>query len=105
MRGYLGEFEIVVDKTKEQWALEYITCYGGIDGDHHKTWVLDQIARILHGTPIICKEARWDNGHTELRFRTGEPTQEYYDWVIEMRGNYDEEMDEYEYEYSEGIAP
>ncbi len=28
-------------------ALKLIERYGGIDGDHHKTWVIDQVARIL----------------------------------------------------------
>ncbi len=107
MQGYLGEFDTDEDKdlTKEQWALRYIMAYGGFDGAHHKDWVLDQVSRILHGTPVIRKEARWDNGTTALRFTTGEPTQAYHDWVAEARGAYDEEYEEYEYEYSEGIAP
>lgn len=28
-------------------ALELIGDYGGIDGGHHKQWVLDQVVRIL----------------------------------------------------------
>lgn len=28
-------------------ALELAFCYGQIDGDHHKAWVIDQIVRIL----------------------------------------------------------
>lgn len=28
-------------------ALELILRYGGIDGDHHKQWVLDQVVRTL----------------------------------------------------------
>jgi len=28
-------------------ALKMIGRYGGIDGGHHKTWVLDQVVRIL----------------------------------------------------------
>lgn len=28
-------------------ALNYIERYGGIDGEHHKTWVLDQVVRCL----------------------------------------------------------
>lgn len=30
-------------------VLDLIVQYGGIDGDHHKAWVLDQIVRILTG--------------------------------------------------------
>jgi hypothetical protein len=74
MEGYLGEFPIKVKRSKEQWAMTYIERYGSIDGAHHKTWVLDQIARILKGTPVITTEARWSNGHTEMRFTTGEPS-------------------------------
>lgn len=28
-------------------AMEIIERYGGIDGDHHKQWVIDQVARAL----------------------------------------------------------
>lgn len=31
-------------------ALDLIVRYGGIDGDHHKTWVLDQVVRRLTGS-------------------------------------------------------
>lgn len=54
---------------------------------------------------VVCKEARWSNGQTELRFQTGEPTDAYHEWVKYLRGEYDEECDEYEYGYSEGISP
>ena len=98
MKGYLGEF-LVTDSeesqyTKDQWAVEYLSHYMSIDGAHHKQWLLDQIARILMGTPVIVSEARWDNGHKEIRFTTGEPSQEYLSW----RGDEWTEDDE-------GIAP
>jgi len=32
---------------KVQDALDIIFQYGGIDGEHHKCWVLDQIVRVL----------------------------------------------------------
>ena len=54
---------------------------------------------------MIITEARWDNGTTELRVSTGEPSQAYLDWVLEMKGEYNEEDEEYTYEYDEGIAP
>ena len=37
------------DFDRAEKALEIILRYGGIDGEHHKTWVIDQIARILTG--------------------------------------------------------
>lgn len=112
MEGYLGETPVTdltgtpfEGYTHVEWALEYIGRYGGIDGDHHKTWVLDQAARILHGTPVHVVLAKWANGTTEYRFNTGEPTKEYREWVESLRGEYDEENEEYEYGYDEGIPP
>lgn len=108
---FLGETPIEAkdtefkDYTPVDWALYYIQCYGGIDGAHHKDWVLDQVVRVLKGTPVLLKKAEWDNHEPEIRFTTGEPTQEYHDWVDMVCGPYDEEEEEYEYEYDEGIAP
>lgn len=103
MEGYLGETDVNVakhpkykDYTPKDWAMMYIEMYGQIDGDHHSKWVLDQVARILHGTPVLMKIASWKNGHTEERFNTGEPSKSYLDWV--------ERMTE-ENGYDDGIAP
>lgn len=30
-------------------ALDVLIRYGGVDGDHHKTWVIDQAVRALTG--------------------------------------------------------
>ena len=37
------------EQIKIDEALSLIFQYGGIDGDHHKTWVLDQVVRALTG--------------------------------------------------------
>lgn len=111
MEGYLGETIVKAEETEfkdftpADWAMYFVERYGGIDGAHHKDWVLDQVARVLKGTPLVIKLARWDNGHKEYRVSTGEPSQEYKDWVLEMMGEYDEEFGDYEYGYDEGIAP
>lgn len=106
MKGYLGEFELsenpFANYTKEQWAMKYIEMYGQIAGKHHKQWVLDQVARILKGMPIIVKEARWKNGHTEMRFSEGKPTKEYWDWVKEMKAGEDGPET---YHYDAGVSP
>ena len=34
-------------------ALELAVKYGGIDGEHHKAWVIDQIVRALTDCPLI----------------------------------------------------
>lgn len=91
---YLGE-ELVTDLTgtdyegftPTQWALEYIFRYGQIDGDHHKTWVLDQVARILCGTPVIVKKASWGTNSANVRLveyrhdTAEEPSVKYEAWV------------------------
>lgn len=106
MEGYLGEFDIdlagtlYANFTPLDWAMHWIEKYGQIDGDHHKAWALDQIARILKGTRVVVKEARWGNGHTELRMTLAEPSDEYLQWVEDMRGE-----DGEEYAYEVGIAP
>ena len=57
-----------------QKAINLAVRYGGIDGDHHKAWVIDQMVRVLAGAdyPVIVREActgedgpntyAWDEG-------------------------------------------
>ena len=40
---------VMNDKQKMQEALEIGVKYGGIDGAHHKAWVIDQMIRVLSG--------------------------------------------------------
>ena len=54
MAKYLGETVVDVNThpeyskyTNVDWAMLFIEKYGGIDGDHHKAWVLDQATRCL----------------------------------------------------------
>ena len=113
MNGYLGEFSVDVATHPEyskytvaDWAMVFVEKYGQIDGSHHKLWVLDQVARILKGTPVIVVQARWENHPPEYRFTVARVTSEGYKaWVKEMRGQYNACQDEYEYGYDEGIAP
>ena len=123
MNGYLGE-EIVsniigtpfVNYTAADWAMYFVEHYGQYDGSHHKQWVLDQVARILKGTPVIIKKAKWDNGYFEFRVSTGDPSREYKEWVLLMKSGRcsynDPEVEGFaigegpeEYDYDEGIAP
>lgn len=90
------------DYTPTQWALMWIERYGQIDGAHHKQWVLDQVARILNGTPILFGNYTFPNGSTEERFQLGEPSEKYKQWVIEMK---DGEDGPDTYGYDEGVAP
>ena len=58
-------------------ALETIEHYGGIGGDHHRCWVIDQVVRAITGD-------------------------DYEDWVAEMK---DGEEGPNTYGWDEGIAP
>ena len=108
MNDYMGQFLVDISTTRyanftpADWALEYIVRYGGIDGSHHKTWVMDQCVRILKGTPVVLMEARWGNGAKELRFWTDKPSQGYSDFVKELCNGEDGPDT---YSYDEGIAP
>lgn len=44
---------IIEKQERIEKALDYAIRYGGIDGDHHKAWVIDQIIRSLTGCPEI----------------------------------------------------
>ena len=89
MKGYLGEFSVDLAETpfamfgSSDWALYFIAHYGGLDGAHHKLWVLDQVARILNGCWINVVEARWADGTKEYRVTTGEAPQ-YHAWASEV---------------------
>lgn len=62
------------DIERIQASILLIVKYGGVDGSHHKNWVLDQTVRILAGKQYnkIVKEAKagedgpdtyeWDEG-------------------------------------------
>ena len=107
MEGYLGEFNIEIEDspfrgfTKSDWILYYIECYGQIDGEQHKLWVLDQIARLQKGTIPIVKIAKWVNGQSEFRVTLGEPNQAYHEWVLKMKIGENDDC----HDYDIGVAP
>lgn len=53
-------------------VMSLIEQYGGIDGSHHKQWVIDQIARILVD----------DYGEWVVEMCDGEDGPNTYDWDI-----------------------
>lgn len=64
------------EKDKEiEKALEIAFQYGQIDGDHHKTWVIDQMVRILTGDKYneFVKEYETDEetGEKEWSWKNG----------------------------------
>lgn len=61
-------------------ALELAVSYGGIDGDRHKAWVIDQMVRALTG----CVAGGESSEYLELvaRARDGEDGPETYSWDV-----------------------
>lgn len=43
--------------TPIEHAISLAVRYGGIDGDHHKAWVIDQMVRALTGCPTVSRRA------------------------------------------------
>jgi len=78
-------------------ALEFANIYGGIDGGHHKTWVIDQMVRALTGCPtdkFTGTDARGQTYEFEGQganeeyaafvrdHRAGDEGPETYDWDV-----------------------
>lgn len=61
------------DRERIEKALEFAMRFGGIDGSHHKTWVIDQMCRALLGDGY---EAFVQNA------KAGEDGPETYDWDV-----------------------
>ena len=98
---YLGEFPKEVSRTPSEWALLIIERCGQIDGEHHKAWVLDQVARVLLGAPVTVTEARWTDHAPEERFTVG-TCEAYESWVCAMKAGKDGPDT---YGYDDGGAP
>ena len=64
--GRLEELE-----TARLSAVDYAGRYGGIDGAHHKTWVIDQMVRALTGSEYEAAIKKWCDG---------EDGPDTYDW-------------------------
>jgi hypothetical protein len=60
-------------KRNVQQALDCIHHYGGIDGAHHKQWLLDRVVLILSGSG-----AKYDEWVAE--FQDGDDGPQTYTW-------------------------
>lgn len=91
-----------LEKSVED-ALGLAMSYGGTDGDHHKTWVIDQMVRALTGCPIVTRNSRFLNAQGEHYDYEGygEST-EYVAFVADAKNGEDGPDT---YEWDEGIAP
>ena len=70
-------------------ALEFLSIWGQVEGNHHKTWVIDQVVRALCGCEWNFNDSFFQN-------------EEYKDWVS---GYCYDDNHVMEYEWDTGIAP
>lgn len=82
-------------------ALEYAIKYGGIDGAHHKDWVIDQMVRALTGCPIEVKTKKTPEGYPFVYDVQGE-SKEYQELVRKACAGEDGPST---YSWSIGIPP
>lgn len=69
-------------------ALEVANRYGGIDGGHHKMWVIDQMVRVLTGCPEIELTGMNVSGDIYKYTALGK-SDEYLEWIEGYRGGED----------------
>lgn len=92
LEGELKLVETTPSNTEQriERALEYAFKFGQIGGDHHKTWVIDQMVRALTGCGI----------DTETQIQGS--CNEYYEWLKKYN---DGEEGPNTYSWDVGIAP
>lgn len=69
-------------------ALDRALRSGGVDGDHHKAWVIDQMVRELTGCPEVEREATDARGQRYTYMALGE-SEEYLRWVANRKAGED----------------
>ena len=82
-------------------ALEFAVKYGGIDGSHHRAWVIDQMVRALTDCPVEHMSAT-SSVNSDLWFALQGDSLEYSELV---RRACDGEDGPCTYTWDVGIAP
>lgn len=91
----------MTETEKIEKALDLAMQYGGIDGDHHKMWVIDQMIRVLTGCPSVSKTINAGSPTEFIADVLGEST-EYLEFVRQAK---DGDNGPETYEWDIGIAP
>jgi hypothetical protein len=76
------------DRDRIEKALEIAVRFGGIDGEHHKTWTVDQMVRALTGCPMVEKTKADPRGQSFTYEIQGE-SEEYEKLVAAARAGED----------------
>ena len=90
------------EKERIAKALEIAAQSGGVDGGHHKMWVIDQMVRALTGCPME-RRAATDYRGQPYEYETQGESDEYRDWVSDYEVG-DGDGSEYA-SWDTGIAP
>ncbi len=88
-------------KERIEKALDYAVRYGGIDGDHHKAWAIDQMVRALTGCPMVAMTGHYGDGESYEYETQGESDQ----YRVLVAAACDGEDGPETYGWDEGIAP
>lgn len=89
------------DKPDVSAALEVAVRFGGVDGDHHKAWVIDQMVRALTGCPLAERAAVDVNG-VAYTYQDYAESETYLKLVRDAKAGEDGPET---YSWNEGIAP
>lgn len=82
-------------------ALKIANNYGGIDGDHHKMWTIDQMVRALTNCPLV-EVHKLDYKGNPFTYKTFGESEEYKQWIVDHNKGEDGPNT---YEWEKGIAP
>ncbi len=82
-------------------ALEIAMQSAGVDGDHHKAWVIDQMIRALTDCQIVERSSKDSNGQVYFYSTLGE-SEAYQSFLRRFRAGEDGPET---YHWNEGIAP
>lgn len=94
--------ETMTEAERIAAALALASNYGGIDGDHHKMWVIDQMVRVMTGSPIVKSPVLLDGGGNNYTFdMLGES--EAYEAFVSTHNDDEDGSDTYQ--WVTGIAP
>lgn len=55
------ELKCVTDSTKEE-IKDLLLRLGGVDGEHHKQWIIDQVLRMVTGEKYEAIITQWNHG-------------------------------------------
>ena len=66
--------ESPAEPARDARAVDFAIRFGGIDGEHHKTWVIDQMVRVLTGdryNEIVAEACDGEDGPETYGWDTG----------------------------------